>query len=79
MIINFFGNLFFSNCQSWQRRRETKRLVLAVLTGLVFASLIGLIIFLKIPRTDDFQTDGSIIFFRRHLKCPSLPNREILE
>jgi hypothetical protein len=47
MIINFFGNLFFSNRQSWQRRHETKRLMLAVLTGLVFAGLIGLIIFVK--------------------------------
>jgi hypothetical protein len=45
--MNLLGKILFPRLDQWQRRRELKMIFVSVLTGLVFAGLIGLVLVLK--------------------------------
>jgi hypothetical protein len=47
MIIDFLGKIFFPRLQVWQRRREVKTFLTAVLVGLIFAGLAAGLILLR--------------------------------
>ena len=47
MIIDFLGKIFFPRLQPWQRRREVKTFLTAVLVGLIFAGIAAALILLK--------------------------------
>jgi type III secretory pathway component EscS len=47
MPMNFLGKILFPRRQPWEREREVKLLLITVLIALAFASIVGLVIFLK--------------------------------
>ena len=47
MPINFLGRILFPRRQRWERERDVKLLLVTSLIALAFASIIGLVIFLK--------------------------------
>ena len=47
MLIDLLGKIFFSRHQPWQRRREVKTLLAAVVVGLIFAGIAAALILLK--------------------------------
>jgi hypothetical protein len=47
MPMNFLGKILFPSRQPWEREREVKLLLITILIALVFASIVGLVIFLK--------------------------------
>lgn len=47
MLINFLGKLLFPKKPAWQRQRDVKILIAAGAAGILLASMVGLIIYLK--------------------------------
>jgi hypothetical protein len=44
-IINFFGKILFPRLQSWQQERDARVILGATVVALVFAAIVGLVIF----------------------------------
>jgi hypothetical protein len=45
MITNLLGKILFPRRQPWQREREARVILVATVVALVFAGIIGLVIF----------------------------------
>jgi hypothetical protein len=45
--MNRLGKILFPRLDRWQRRRQVKMIVVAVLIGLAFAGLLGMVMVLK--------------------------------
>jgi hypothetical protein len=45
--MNKIGKMLYPRLDRWQRRREIKRIMAAVLSGLFFAGIVGLMMILK--------------------------------
>jgi hypothetical protein len=47
MFIDFLGKIFFRRHQDWQRRREVKTMLAAILVALIFSAIAVVIILVK--------------------------------
>ena len=45
MIANLLGRILFPRRQSWQQEREARVILAATLVALIFAGVVGLVIF----------------------------------